>query len=259
MLSVCQHHGKEQMGCGYFWSLAFTLSPGATYCRELRRVVPTEQTQDEMSARVILTLGDGLLKRKAQGEETMIRHGKAALMSCQLYCVLLTGHSWCSVHSSSLLPHLIWAWRHYQRERRGAATEDRHFCAHLTHNCPGGIWGSAGDHLRVQHKQSLSHCSLHSTFSNNTVSGRVCECAVSAYGRLHECECEKTAEKPRPQRFREQCDVGSGWTPPILKSSGKEVSLPLLSHHQFSKLCCRMQYLVMTAFLLQDIFSTFFL
>lgn len=73
--------------------MAFTLSPSATYCWELRRVVPTEQTRDEMSFGVIFTLGDSLLKLKAQRAEAMISHGEAALMSCQLYCVLPTGYS----------------------------------------------------------------------------------------------------------------------------------------------------------------------
>lgn len=47
------------------WHLLYLLVQ-LLYCRERWRVVTTEQTQDEMSAGIIFTLGDSLLKLKAR-------------------------------------------------------------------------------------------------------------------------------------------------------------------------------------------------
>lgn len=64
------------MSCGYFWSLAFTLSRGTTSVLQGAgwQVVTTEQTPDEMSAGDIFTLGEGLLELKVQGEKALIGH-----------------------------------------------------------------------------------------------------------------------------------------------------------------------------------------
>lgn len=94
MLSVSRHHWKEQMG--YFWSLAFTLSPRAASILREATASCDQRTnmRPERLAGIIFTLGGCLLKLEAllcskKGKEAVISHMEAVCRLNELSAIVL--------------------------------------------------------------------------------------------------------------------------------------------------------------------------
>lgn len=116
-----------------------------------------------------------------------------AVMSCQLYCVLLIGSScWCSAHGYCVLPNVTEPGAGAEREKRAALMEKWNSVRfYLIHNCPESMWCSSQTHgwliVSVYFLKQFNIVRFH----------------AGPQGGL--CTREKKVEKPKPQRVNIKC------------------------------------------------------